>query len=87
MEPLCESFLTAAQLGEPKKYYPLHVRICDSCWLAQLPEFVSPAYIFTKYANFSSLPGTALAAGYKCQAQTRKLVRTYSWDRSEHQLA
>ena len=47
-------FLTAAQLGEPETYYPLHVRICDSCWLAQLPEFVSPAHIFTEYAYFSS---------------------------------
>jgi SAM-dependent methyltransferase len=54
MSPLCESFLTPAQLGEPETYYPLHVRICDSCWLAQLPEFVSPAHIFTEYAYFSS---------------------------------
>ena len=54
MSPLCESFLTAAQLGEPETHYPLHVRICDSCWLAQLPEFVSPAHIFTEYAYFSS---------------------------------
>jgi SAM-dependent methyltransferase len=54
MSPLCESFITAAQLGEPETYYPLHVRICDSCWLAQLPEFVSPAHIFTEYAYFSS---------------------------------
>jgi SAM-dependent methyltransferase len=54
MSPLCESFLTAAQLGEPETYYPLHVRVCDACWLVQLPEFVSPAHIFTEYAYFSS---------------------------------
>ena len=54
MSPLCESFLTAVQLGEPETHYPLHVRICNSCWLAQLPEFVSPAHIFTEYAYFSS---------------------------------
>jgi SAM-dependent methyltransferase len=54
MSPLCESFLTSAQLGEPETYYPLHVRVCDACWLAQLPEFVSPAHIFTEYAYFSS---------------------------------
>jgi hypothetical protein len=54
MSPLCESFITATQLGEPETYYPLHVRICDSCWLAQLPEFASPAHIFTEYAYFSS---------------------------------
>lgn len=54
MSPLCESFLTTTQVGEPETYYPLHVRVCDSCWLVQLPEFVSPAHIFTEYAYFSS---------------------------------
>ena len=50
MSPLCESFLSETQLGEPETYYPLHVRVCDACWLVQLPEFVSPAHIFTEYA-------------------------------------
>ncbi len=54
MSPLCESFLTENQLGLAEAYYPLHVRICDACWLAQLPEFVSPAHIFSEYAYFSS---------------------------------
>lgn len=54
MSPLCESFITAAQLGEPETYYPLHVRVCNACWLVQLPEFVSPAHIFTEYAYYSS---------------------------------
>ncbi len=54
MSPLCESFLTAAQLGKPESYYPLHVRVCHTCWLVQLPEFVSPAHIFSEYAYFSS---------------------------------
>jgi predicted TPR repeat methyltransferase len=38
----------------PESFYPLHVRVCDACWLVQLPEFVSPARIFTEYAYFSS---------------------------------
>jgi SAM-dependent methyltransferase len=54
MSPLCESFLTRDQLDEPETYYPLHTRVCDQCWLVQLPEFVSPAHIFTEYAYFSS---------------------------------
>ena len=61
MSPLCESFLTPVQLGEPETYYPLHVRLCDSCWLVQLPEFVSPAHIFTEYAYFSSYSTTWVA--------------------------
>lgn len=54
MSPLCESFLTREQLGEPESYYPLHVQVCDACWLVQLPQFVSPAHIFSEYAYFSS---------------------------------
>ena len=61
MSPLCESFLAESQLGEPETYYPLHVRVCDSCWLVQLPEFVSPAHIFSEYAYFSSYSSSWVA--------------------------
>jgi 2-polyprenyl-3-methyl-5-hydroxy-6-metoxy-1,4-benzoquinol methylase len=54
MSPLCESFLRADQLDAMEPFYPLHVRICDSCQLVQLPEYVSPTEIFTEYAYFSS---------------------------------
>ena len=61
MSPLCESFLTQDQLDAPETYYPLHARVCHSCWLVQLPEFVSPAHIFTEYAYFSSYSTTWVA--------------------------
>jgi SAM-dependent methyltransferase len=35
-------------------FYPLHVRICDSCFLVQLRAYVPPEEIFTEYAYFSS---------------------------------
>jgi Putative zinc binding domain len=52
MSPLCESFLPAERVNEMEPFYPLHVRACMSCWLVQLPSFVSPAEIFTEYAYF-----------------------------------
>ena len=52
--PLCERFLTAAELDEMEPFYPLHVRICHNCLLVQLPEYVSPDEIFREYAYFSS---------------------------------
>jgi SAM-dependent methyltransferase len=52
--PLCESFLPASHLEEMEPFYPLHVRVCDRCWLAQIPSFVPVAEIFTEYAYFSS---------------------------------
>ncbi len=54
MSPLCESFLTAEQLNGPETFLPLHVRVCESCLLAQVQEYVSPEEIFDEYAYFSS---------------------------------
>jgi hypothetical protein len=54
MSPLCESFLTAAQLNQMEPFYPLHVFVCDRCLLVQLGEYVSPSEIFSEYAYFSS---------------------------------
>lgn len=54
MSPLCESYLTAEQLNRMEPFYPLHVHVCATCFLAQLEEYVSPEEIFTEYAYFSS---------------------------------
>jgi SAM-dependent methyltransferase len=54
VSPLCESFLSATQLDAGETFYPLDVRICSNCWLAQIAEYVSPQQIFTEYAYFSS---------------------------------
>ena len=35
-------------------HYPLHVYICDRCFLVQVPELVSPLEIYNEYAYFSS---------------------------------
>jgi hypothetical protein len=52
--PPCELFLTAEQLGAPEVTYPLHVRVCQRCLLAQLPPLITPEDTFTEYAYFSS---------------------------------
>jgi SAM-dependent methyltransferase len=54
MSPLCESFLRADQLDDVEPFYPLRLFVCDSCWLVQLAEYVSPQAIFGEYAYFSS---------------------------------
>ncbi|HEY1308747.1 MAG TPA: class I SAM-dependent methyltransferase [Vicinamibacterales bacterium] len=54
MSPLCESYLRADQLNSMEPFYPLHVFVCEQCYLVQLEEYVSPAEIFTEYAYFSS---------------------------------
>jgi SAM-dependent methyltransferase len=54
MSPLCESFLPAEKLNQMEPFYPLHVWVCEECFLVQVEEFVSPREIFTEYAYFSS---------------------------------
>jgi hypothetical protein len=66
MSPLCESYVTADRLNEMEPFYPLHVRVCDRCFLVQVGDYVSSDHIFTEYAYFSSFSDTWLkhAADY-----------------------
>ncbi|XVQ86733.1 methyltransferase domain-containing protein [Microbispora siamensis] len=52
--PPCERFLTREQLDEPENTYPLHLRLCTDCRLAQIPPLITPEETFTEYAYFSS---------------------------------
>jgi hypothetical protein len=61
MSPLCESFVPADCLNCMEPFYPLHVYVCDSCFLVQLEEYVSPDAIFSDYAYFSSYSTSWLA--------------------------
>jgi cyclopropane fatty-acyl-phospholipid synthase-like methyltransferase len=60
MQPLCESYLRQDQLNQMESFYPLHVYVCDNCFLVQLEEYVSPNEIFSEYAYFSSYSNTWL---------------------------
>jgi len=55
MSPLCESFLSAGQLNRMEPFYPLHVYVCDRCWLVQVEEYVDPEGLFAlDYRYYSS---------------------------------
>jgi SAM-dependent methyltransferase len=54
MSPLCESYVSAEGLNQKEVFYPLHVYVCDGCFLVQLEQYVSREEIFTEYAYFSS---------------------------------
>jgi SAM-dependent methyltransferase len=54
MSPLCESYVSADKLDDAETFYPLHVRVCESCLLVQLPAYVAGEDIFSDYAYFSS---------------------------------
>ncbi len=54
MSPLCESYVPPERVNAKEAFYPLHAKICESCLLVQLEEFVTGEDIFGEYAYFSS---------------------------------
>ena len=55
MSPLCQNQIKPEQLNHMEPFYPLHVYVCDNCFLVQLEEYVAPENIFAnEYAYFSS---------------------------------
>lgn len=63
--PLCQRHVEPHQLNSMEPFYPLHVWVCEKCWLVQLEEYVSPGEIFSDYAYFSSFSDTWLAHAKK----------------------
>jgi SAM-dependent methyltransferase len=54
MSPLCETYPSAAEFRRGETYYPLHVYVCDRCFLVQLEQYETPEKIFSDYPYFSS---------------------------------
>jgi C-methyltransferase C-terminal domain/Putative zinc binding domain/Methyltransferase domain len=74
MSPLCESYLSAEQLNQMEPFYPLHVYVCEQCFLVQLQEYVSAEHIFAEYAYFSSYSESWLR---HAQAYTEMIVERF----------
>lgn len=59
--PPSNAYLTSQTLREPEKYFPLHVLVCDHCWLVQTEDFAQADELFSAdYAYFSSFSTTWL---------------------------
>ncbi len=54
MSPLCETYPSPSDLNHGEVYYPLHVYVCEKCWLVQLEEYESAEKIFSDYPYFAS---------------------------------
>ena len=73
MSPLCEDFRLEELLDSVEYFYPLHVYVCDECFLVQLKQYVSPEAIFSEYAYFSSYSTSWVAhAKAYCEDVTRR---------------
>ena len=60
VSPLSNAFLREAECQAPEVFYPLHARVCQNCFLVQLPALATPESIFIEYAYFSSYSSTWL---------------------------
>lgn len=59
--PLCQRHVTPARFDHAEPIYPLHVYVCDMCFLVQLPAYVAREEIFdAEYGYFSSFSDTML---------------------------
>jgi hypothetical protein len=62
LSAVANSYVPLARADEPEPKYPLHVRVCEACWLVQLDQDVPAGQIFTAdYAYFSSFSESWLA--------------------------
>lgn len=60
--PPSNAYLTAVELIQPEKCYPLKVLVCESCWLVQTEDYATAEELFdADYAYFSSTSSSWLA--------------------------
>ncbi len=70
--PLANSYVPPSRANKPDPRYPLHVRVCRSCWLVQADDAVPADEIFdSHYAYFSSFSDSWLA---HCRRYAEKMT-------------
>lgn len=76
--PPSNSYLTAEQLRQSEKTYPLKLYVCDQCWLVQTEDNESGEELFQDdYAYFSSVSTMLLDHARRyCEMITEKLPLT-----------
>ena len=73
MSPLCETYIAPDKLDREEVFYPLHIYVCDQCFLVQIREYVAPSDIYEQYPYFSSYSDSWLAHAKRyCDAITER---------------
>jgi SAM-dependent methyltransferase len=81
MSPLCESYVGPEHLNRMEPFYPLHVYVCERCFLVQLEQYVSGEEIFSDYAYFSSYSDSWLR---HARRYTESMIERFGLDGSSH---
>jgi SAM-dependent methyltransferase len=54
--PPSNAFLNKEDMSRPEIYYPLRVKVCESCWLVQTEDYAKESELFnSEYVYFSSV--------------------------------
>jgi SAM-dependent methyltransferase len=78
--PLANSYLTPSDVAEGRdRAYPLHARVCTSCFLVQVDAPVSPEAIFSQYDYFSSFSDSWVEHARKYAAE---MISRFGLDKS-----
>ncbi|MBL1147468.1 MAG: methyltransferase domain-containing protein [Pseudomonadota bacterium] len=60
--PPSNAYLGKDDLKKPEKWYPLHILVCEHCWLVQTEDYADADELFSEdYAYFSSFSKSWLA--------------------------
>jgi len=71
LSPMANSIVLPDRSDRPEPFYPLHPKVCEACFLVQLPQFESPSDIFSDYSYFSSYSDSWLA---HCRGYADRMV-------------
>ncbi|MBF0103088.1 MAG: class I SAM-dependent methyltransferase [Desulfobacterales bacterium] len=73
--PPSNAYLSAEDINRPEVYYPLKLKVCDSCWLVQTDDYAVAEELFSpNYAYFSSTSSSWMAhARHYCRLITERL--------------
>ena len=74
LSPLCETYPSVADFNRGEAYYPLHVYVCENCFLVQLEQYESAENIFGDYAYFSSYSDSWLK---HCEDYCNKMAKRF----------
>lgn len=78
--PPSNAYLSANDLNRPEIYFPLKVKVCDSCWLVQTEDYADADALFTaEYAYFSSTSSSWLA---HAQTYTQQVINDFQLNSS-----
>jgi predicted TPR repeat methyltransferase len=80
--PPSNAYLRQEQLDAPERHYPLRVKVCGQCWLAQTQDFTGAGELFdADYAYFSSTSSSWLA---HAQAYVKQMVNRWGLGPGSH---